>query len=39
MSLFREVMYSKAPILKMHSEFYGDYSSLNNVDCPSEQMI
>ena len=39
MSLFREVMYSKAPVLKMHSEFYGDYSSLNNVDCPSEQMI
>lgn len=39
MSLFREVMYSKAPILKSHSEFYDDYSALNAVDCPTEEMI
>ena len=39
MSLFREVMYSKAPVLKSHEEFYGDYSMLNAVDCPTEAMI
>lgn len=39
MSLFREVMYSKAPITKGHDSFYGDYSYLNAVEAPSDSMI
>ena len=39
MSLFREVMYAKAPVLKGHDAFYDDYSFLNEVDCPTEAMI
>lgn len=39
MSLFREIMYSNAPILKIHSEFYGDYERFNSVEAPTSQMI
>lgn len=39
MGLFREVMYSNAPILKQHSEFYGDYAKFNSLEAPTSQMI
>lgn len=39
MSLFNQITYSKAPILKNHQEFYGDYEDLNNIGMPSDDAI
>ena len=39
MGLFREVLYSNAPILKSHNEFFGDYANLNTINAPSNQEI
>lgn len=39
MSLFREIMYSNAPVLKQNSEFYGNYERFNSLEAPSSQMI
>lgn len=39
MGLFREIMYSNAPVLKQNSEFYGNYARFNSLEAPSSQMI
>jgi hypothetical protein len=39
MGLFREIMYSNAPVLKQNSEFYGDSARFNFLEAPSSQMI
>lgn len=39
MSLFRNIMYSTAPILKNQNIFYGEYDYLNAAGCPSDDDI
>lgn len=39
MSLFRNIMYSNAPILKQYNSFYGQYDYLNAAGCPSDSDI
>lgn len=39
MSLFRNIMYSTAPILKTQNSFYGNYDYLNAVGCPTPNEI
>lgn len=39
MGLFREVMYSNAPILKKQSEFYGYFKKFNSLEAPTSEMI
>ncbi len=40
MGLFREIMRSNAPVLKYHSEFYGDeFNRFNSIEAPSPEMI
>ena len=36
MSLYRDIMYSTAPVLRRANQFYGDYSDLNSVSKPSD---
>lgn len=39
MSLFRNVMYSDAPILKQQQKFFGYYEDLNKISSPTEEAI
>lgn len=39
MGLFREVMYSNAPILKKQFEFYGYFKKFNSLEAPTSEMI
>lgn len=39
MSLYRDIMYSTAPVLRRANQFYGDYSDLNSVSKPSDSEI
>ena len=39
MSLYREVLYAKAPVLKFHNDFFGDYEELKNINAPTANEI
>lgn len=39
MSLYREIMYSTAPVLRHHDQFYGAYTDLNSVKAPTNNEI
>lgn len=39
MGLFREVLYSNAPVLKVHDNFYGEYEKFQDLEAPTPTQI
>lgn len=39
MGLYREVLYSNAPILKIHNNFYGEYEQFKDLEAPTPTQI
>ena len=39
MGLYREVLYSNAPVLKIHDNFYGEYKQFQDLEAPSPTQI